>query len=468
MATRTLIRNAHILTQNDARDVYKRGSVLIEDARIARVDDRADVQESGAEIIDAEGMALLPGLVNAHSHIMCILLRGGLSADRRLMDWRLNVMAPGQAFYTPDDAAVATKLFTIEAIRSGTTTVVTNERVERPLSEAMLGALIESGMRSVFVLCFNEVGPTGKLAERAGSLTAAWPRDFPSHLKDGDSFLSEMTFLFEKYHGERNGRIHIWPGPNIPVYVKGETFRRVSGWASERNLRVSTHVSEDPMESTVGGLPVVQHLAAWGLLSPDLVAAHCIHLGDEDIRLLRESGTRVVHLPSSNLYLGSGIAPVPRMMMAGVPVALGTDNANCNDMANMFWEMRLACLLHKGVNADPAAMSAQQALDMATRNGAAALGMDDEIGVIEPGKRADLILFDLDRPHLRPLHHLPSGLVYQSQGSEVQWVWVDGEPLMEDGKLTWLSPKEEKQVLERAQTASTAVAGRAGLQMPGS
>ena len=147
---------------------------------------------------------------------------------------------------------------------------------------------------------------------------------------------------------------------------------------------------------------------------------------------------------------------------------MGTDNANCNDMANMFWEMRLACLLHKGVNADPAAMSAQQALDMATRNGAAALGMDEEIGVIEPGKRADLILFDLARPHLRPLHHLPSGLVYQSQGSEVQWVWVDGEPLMEDGKLTWLSPKEEKQVLERAQTASTAVAGRAGLRMPGS
>jgi 5-methylthioadenosine/S-adenosylhomocysteine deaminase len=136
-------------------------------------------------------------------------------------------------------------------------------------------------------------------------------------------------------------------------------------------------------------------------------------------------------------------------------------------MANMFWEMRLACLLHKGVNTDPAAMSAQQALDMATRNGAAALGMDDEIGVIEPGKRADLILFDLDRPHLRPLHHLPSGLVYQSQGPEVQWVWVDGEPLMEDGQLTWLSPKEEKQVLESAQTASAAVAERAGLQMPG-
>jgi atrazine chlorohydrolase/5-methylthioadenosine/S-adenosylhomocysteine deaminase/melamine deaminase len=382
------------------------------------------------------------------------------------MDWRLNVMAPGQAFYTPDDAAVATKLFAIEAIRSGTTTVVTNERVERPLSEAMLGALIESGMRSVFVLCFNEMRPTGKLAERAGSLTAAWPRKFPSHLKDGDAFLSEMAFLLEKYHGERGGRVHVWPGPNIPVYVKGETFRRVSKWASERNLRVSTHVSEDPMESEVGGLPVVQHLAAWGLLSPDLIAAHCIHLGDEDIRLLRDSGTQVVHLPSSNLYLGSGISPVPRMMMAGIPVALGTDNANCNDMANMFWEMRLACLLHKGVNNDPAAMTAQQAIDMATRNGAAALGMDEEIGTIEPGKRADLILFDLERPHLRPMHHVSSGLVYQSQGSEVRWVWVDGDPLMEDGKLTWLNSNEEKQVLEAAQDASAAVAERAELQIP--
>jgi len=466
MATKTLIRNAYILTQNDSRDVYKRGSVLIEDDRIARVTDRADVHEGGAEVIDAEGMALLPGLVNSHSHIMCILLRGGQSADRRLMDWRLNVMAQGQAFYTPDDAAVATKLFAIEAIRSGTTTVVTNERVERPLSEAMLGALIESGMRSVFVLCFNEVGPTGELAERADSLTAAWPRDFSSHLKDGESFLSEMSFLLENYHGEKNGRIQIWPGPNIPVYVKGDTFRRVSGWASERNLRVSTHVSEDPMESTVGGLPVVQHLAAWGLLSPNLIAAHCIHLTDEDIRLLRASGTHVVHLPSSNLYLGSGIAPVPRMMMAGVPVALGTDNANCNDMANMFWEMRLACLLHKGVNKDPAAMTAQQALDMATRNGAEALGLNEKIGAIEQGKHADLILFDLNRPHLCPMHHLPSSLVYQSQGSEVQWVWVDGEPLMENGKLTWLNHEDEKNILEKAQTASEAVAKRAGLQIP--
>ena len=220
------------------------------------------------------------------------------------------------------------------------------------------------------------------------------------------------------------------------------------------------------MESEVGGLPVVQHLAAWGLLSPDLLAAHCIHLGDEDIRLLRESGAKAIHLPSSNLYLGSGVAPVPRMRMAGIPIALGTDNANCNDTANMFGEMRLACLLHKGVNADPAAMTAQQAIDMATRNGALALGLEEEIGSIEPGKKADLILFDLEQPHLYPMHHVPSGLVYQSKGSEVRWVWVDGEPLLADGRLTRIGPEDERRIMEEAQAASAGVARRAGLEMP--
>ena len=465
MAKRTLIRNAHILTQNESRQIIARGSVLIEEGRIARVYEAPDVRESGAEVVEAEGMALLPGLVNAHSHILCILLRGGLSADRRLMDWRLNVMAPGQAACTPEDAEVATKLFAIEAIRSGTTTVVTNERVERPLSVAMLNSLAESGMRSVFVLCFNELGPTGRLAERAASLTAAWPRDYPHHRKTGEAFLAEMEFLHGKFHGGHGGRIHVWPGPAIPVYIKGETFRDVSRWAKEKNLRVSTHVAEDPMESEVGGLPVVQHLAAWGLLSPDLLAGHCIHLKDEDIRLLLESGVKPIHLPSSNLYIGSGISPVPRLLMAGIPVALGTDNANCNDTANMFWEMRLACLLHKGVNADPAAMTAQQALDMATRNGAIALGLEEEIGSIEPGKKADLVLFDLEQPHLYPMHHVPSGLVYQSNGSEVRRVWVDGELLLADGKLTWISPEDERRILKEAQAASAGVVQRADLKM---
>ncbi len=461
MAKRTLIRNAHILTQNESRQIIVRGSVLIEEGRIARLYETPDVRESGAEVVEAEGMALLPGLVNAHSHILCILLRGGLSADRRLMDWRLNVMAPGLAACTPENAEMATKLFAIEAIRSGTTTVVTNERVERPLSVAMLNALAEIGLRSVFVLCFNEQAPTGKLAERAASLTAAWPRDYPHHRKTGEAFLAEMEFLHGKFHG---GRILVWPGPAIPVYVKGETFRDVSRWAKERNLRVSTHVAEDSMESEVGGLPVVQHLAAWGLLSTDLLAAHCIHLKDEDIRLLRESEVKPIHLPSSNLYLGSGVSPVPRMRMAGIPVALGTDNANCNDTANMFWEMRLACLLHKGVNADPAAMTAQQVLDMATRNGAMALGLEEEIGSIEPGKRADLVLFDLEQPHLYPIHHVPSVLVYQSNGSEVRRVWVDGEPLLADGKLTWISPEKERRILEGAQAASAGVVQRADLK----
>ena len=174
-----------------------------------------------------------------------------------------------------------------------------------------------------------------------------------------------------------------------------------------------------------------------------------------------------MHLPSSNMYLGSGISPVPRMLGYGIPVALGTDNANCNDLVNMFWEMRLACLLHKGVHQDPAAITAQQVLDMATRNGARTLGLEAEIGSIEVGKRADMILLDMSGPHMFPNHHLPSILTYQAHGTEARWVWVDGEPLMEAGHLSRISADEERAIREESQAASRAIVERAGLMVPG-
>ncbi len=465
MSRRFVVENASVLTQNETRDVLRRASVLVEEGRIACVSE-SPIDAGGAPVVDGAGMALMPGLVNAHAHVMCILLRGGLGADRRLMDWRLNVMAPGQVAYTPEDAALATRLFACEAIRSGTTSLVTNERVAIPLAEAMIEEMEASGMRSVFALSFNEVSPQGKLAERARSHLAAWGKTFPPGLKNREEVFGEITHLVEKYHGRPEGRVLVWPGPNIPVYVKPETFREVDDWAAERGLRVSTHVAEDPMESEVGGLPVVQHLAAWGLLSERLVAAHCIHVSEEDVRLLRNTGAQVVHLPSSNMYLGSGVAPVPRMLGYGIPVALGTDNANCNDLANMFWEMRLACLLHKGVGQDPAAITARDALDMATRNGAGALGLGDETGVIEEGRRADMILLDLRFAHMCPNHHLPSVLAYQTHGTEVRWVWVDGEPLMEAGRLSRMSEDAERAMREEAQAASAAIVERAGLAVP--
>ena len=466
MPRRFVVENASILTQNERREVVRRGSVLVEDGRIVRVS-ASRIDAAGAEVVNGEGMALMPGLVNVHAHVMCILLRGGLGADRRLMDWRLNVMAPGQTAYAPGDAALAARLFACEAIRSGATTVATNERVPVPLAEAMIEAMEDSGLRSVFALSFNEIPPEGKLAARARSHLAAWGKTFPPGLKSREEIFGELSHLAEKYHGRAGGRVLVWPGPNIPVYVKPETFREVDEWAAARGLGVSTHVAEDPMESEVGGLPVVRHLAAWGLLSPRLLAAHCVHVSEEDIRLLRESGARVAHLPSSNMYLGSGVSPVPRMLGYGIPVALGADNANCNDLANMFWEMRLACLLHKGVNQDPAAITAQDALDMATRNGARALGLEEDIGTIEEGRRADMILLDMRAAHTRPNHHLPSVLVYQTHGTETRWSWVDGEPLMEAGRLTGALGEGERSILEEAQAASAAIVERSGLAVPG-
>ena len=204
MPRRFVVENASILTQNERREVVRRGSVLVEDGRIVRVS-ASRIDAAGAEVVNGEGMALMPGLVNAHAHVMCILLRGGLGADRRLMDWRLNVMAPGQTAYAPGDAALAARLFACEAIRSGATTVATNERVPIPLAEAMIEAMEDSGLRSVFALSFNEIPPEGKLAARARSHLAAWGKTFPPGLKSREEIFGEISHLAEKYHGRAGG-----------------------------------------------------------------------------------------------------------------------------------------------------------------------------------------------------------------------------------------------------------------------
>ena len=198
-----------------------------------------------------------------------------------------------------------------------------------------------------------------------------------------------------------------------------------------------------------------------------MLVAHCIWLNDRDIRLLKENDVKIAHQPSANMYLADGIAPIPKMLAAGITIGLGTDDANANDSVSIFNEMRVASLIHKGNTQEPRCITSEQVFEMATVNGAKVIGMENSIGTLEVGKQADLIIINLNLPHLRPIHHIPSVLSYQTRGgTEVETVIVNGKILMYDKKLTWLTESEEEKLLKDAQKSSIQIRDRANLELP--
>jgi cytosine/adenosine deaminase-related metal-dependent hydrolase len=240
--------------------------------------------------------------------------------------------------------------------------------------------------------------------------------------------------------------------------------------AQRYDIGITTHLAETVFQTANRFRPfevsTTEYLDSIKFLNKRLLAAHCVWLDDKDIRLLKQNNVKIAHQPSSNMYLASGFAPIPKMLAEGITVGLGSDDPNCNDSVNMLIEMREAALIHKANNLDASCITSDQVMEMATIGGAKAIGMENQIGSLEVGKKADIIILDLQAPHLRPIHHLPSVLVYQARGTEVETVIVNGKILMEERRLTWMSEDEEMSLLEQAQAASTAVKNRANLEVP--
>jgi len=463
--TDLLIKGGTILTMDADRKIIPDGAVAVEGSIIKHVGDKAGVS-SAKKVIDATGKLVMPGFVNSHTHVIQLLLRGGLSQDKELYDWLFNVLYPGLASYSPDDARLGTSVYVSEALRAGITTIVDNEDQGRTdaVAVATIGTYARTGIRAVYARMFFDHSPEhmSKLIEtvlRKG-VTVKHTTDL---IETCDQALAHIESLMDRFHGTENGRIQVWPAPSLPNICSEEGLIRSSELAEKRNTMVTTHLAEAPFDANMYGMTSTEFLNCLGVLRPSLLAAHCVWMTDRDIRLLQVNDVKVAHNAVSNLYLASGIAPISKMVAQGITVGVSTDDANCNESVNMIQAMKIAALAQRAKNLDCSALTSEKVVEMATIDAARAVGMQDSIGSLEKGKKADIIIIDLAHPQLCPLHHIPNALVFQAYGSEVDTTIVDGKVLMENRSLTYMSREEELQLYRDAQKASVAIAKRAGL-----
>ena len=420
------IVNALILTQNSSREVL-RGHIEINDSRIVAIHDQEQVVPAKVRTLDASGLVLMPGLIQPHIHLCQTLFRN-LADDLELMDWLSQRIWPLESAHDDESLYLSAQLGIQELLASGTTCILDMATVHH--TEAVLRAVRDSGIRANVGKCLMD-----------------HPETTPIYMRqDPDVALAEARELFNQWHGSENGRIQVSYAPRFVVACSEYLLEQVRDLAEEQGAIIHTHSSENEKEVELVRSLVGQENAAYlhsiGLMSERLVLAHCIWLNEAEMGHLQTSGTHVVHCPSSNLKLASGFAKVPEMLAQGINVALAADGAPCNNNLSALQEMRLAALLHKP-GRGPRTLPASAVLDMATRNGAKAMGLADQIGSLEVGKQADLIALDLNQPanflpyhedEIPPYEQLASAIVYASQPSHVKWTLVAGEMVAIDGR----------------------------------
>ena len=424
-----VIRRCTLLTMSD-RGVIRQGLMAIKDGSIIYVGREIKAPSFEADkIIDGSGKIAMPGLINCHTHAAMSLFRS-IAEDKELSVWLREVIWPLESKLKPEDVYYGTLLSCVEMIRSGTTCFS-----DMYFHEDMVAkAVIESGLRCVLSPGIIEAGQ--KILGRI--------------------LLREAVKIAKKYRGDSYGRISVMLGPHALYSCSPQLLRRVSEEAKALNIGVHIHLAESEDDSAniknLYGKSEVELLNDIGLLRPNLLAAHCIHLSDQDVTLMAKRDVKVVYNPVSNMKLASGIPKVKDLLDAGLTVSLGTDGPASNNSLDMFDTMKFATLLQKAKYRDPRVLPAKKVIEMATIDGARALGLSDFIGSLEVNKRADIILIDAEKPHLTPIHDIYATLVYSARGSDVDTVIVDGKVLMENRNVKTLDEHEIiKKVEERIQ-----------------
>jgi len=418
-----LIKNCTILTMTEA-DEPMVGDLFIRDGKIAAMGPALTMEAD--EVIQAKGMAAMPGLINAHNHTPMSLLRG-FSDDLILMDWLEKKMLPAEARMTEEDIYWGSQLAMAEMIRSGTTAFADMYIHMNEIATAIQ----ENGMRA--------------------SLT----RGLVFFEDDGGRRIQEAIDLVDKWSGAANGRITTMFGPHAPYTCPPEPLREVIELARKRQVPLHIHLAETKEElvkirEKYGQTPT-EYLYQLGMFDhTHVLLAHSVHLNRRDIGYLKGMRGGIAHNPISNLKLGCGIAPITDMAQQGITVGLGTDGAGSATTLDMFAEIKAASWLQKLDYGDPTRLPAKRALQMATIESAKLLGIDHQVGTLEVGKQADLILIDLQKPHLQPAHDLYALLAYSATGADVDTTIVDGRILMRSKQLLTISEEElYKQVAAR-------------------
>jgi 5-methylthioadenosine/S-adenosylhomocysteine deaminase len=433
-----LIKNAIIVTMDAQKNILKDGALLIRDDKIVAVGNSKEItkQHSSDLVIDAKGKAAMPGFVNTHTHLYQSLLKG-MRDDLPLVDWVYDVTMPlvKEEFRSSlkgnfETGYHAAMLGCLEALRSGTTCMVDMDLRNPKVPEAFK----QTGIRGVYAM----------------SLADQWVP--PEVLLPKDQMMWMFDQIARQWHGADNDRILCMYGPSTPFICSKELLQEIRGMANENGMRIQIHISEtryehDLVKKETGKSPV-EYLYDIGFLGNDVSAVHCVWVSGHEMNLLRKTGTKVSHNPESNMKLASGVAPIPEMLKKGITVSLGTDGCASNDNLDMFEAMRTAALLHKVSSLDASAISSYDVLKMATIEGARALGLEDRIGSLEVGKKADVILVDLTPVHMRPLNDVIGALVYCANGRDVETAIVDGKPVMQRGKVRSV---DEKRAIREAE-----------------
>ncbi len=416
--SRQVLTGGTVVTMNARGEVFSPGTVVIEGPRIVHVgadgswpSGNAGEPVDSRDTVDCRGHLLMPGLVNAHTHT-CMALFRGLLEDRPRDAWAPSYTLPYQDRAQPDDYYWGTLLGGLEMLQNGITGTADRFGHMEIIAEAMDAV----GIRAV--LCHTLYDINRPLE------------------------LDRALALMERWGVSPERRIHFGLGPHAPDTCSDGLLRRIRAVANEAGARIFIHCAQSEAELAAlrprGYAGAVRCLEATGVLGPDVVAAHCIYVDEEEIRLLAESGTWVAHCPVSNAKIEARVAPLAAMLRAGVHAALGTDWAPTNNGMDLFDEMKNAGLLNKVAAGDPTAMPVDRLLAMATIDGARALGIDALAGSLEAGKRADLIALAMGGLHLQPWHSIAATLVYAAKGRDVRHVWVDGRRVVRDGRPTHL------------------------------
>jgi cytosine/adenosine deaminase-related metal-dependent hydrolase len=448
-----IFENATILTMNPERQIVTHGAVAIVGNQIAAVGKSADVvaRFPTEQRIDCNGNLLLPGLIDTHVHLAQAMIRG--CADD-LLDWLTKRVWVLQGSYTAEDGRASAALCALEMIKSGTTGFIESLLAERYGVDGVAEVLVQSGLRAAL----------GKVVMDLPSYAKSQGVMHPGMVEDGETGIRNTLAAYDRWNGAGDGRIQVWFGPRTPGGVTPSLYDELSTLAKERDMGITIHLSEVRADTdyarTQGYETPAEFALAHGLLGPRTVLAHFVWSTPNDWKIVAETGTHVSHNPASNSKTATGIAPVYGMLQAGVNVGLGCDGGPSNNTYDMIRDMRMASYLACLRENDPTVVPAEAILEMATIRGARAMGLGDIIGSIEPGKRADLIVVDMDKPHLTPCYDPVSTLVYAAHGSDVDTVVVDGQILMQHRKMQTL---DEEAVVAEARTRAVEVTRRAGL-----
>lgn len=443
-----VIKNATLVTMDEKNRVIKDGAIAINKDRISFVGKTSEFKQRGEIEIDGTRKIVIPGLINSHTHMFQTLMRG-VADDLPLLKWLKEVIMPLSLNLKREHAYAGALLGCIENLKTGSTTIIDNHYIhfDPKNTEYVIKAIKETGIRGMVAR-----GYYIRLAR-------------PEFNEDLDKALKDVENLMRKWNGKENGRIMICPAPMTVWSQTEESLKKTVELAEKYDVPIHIHTAETKAEVELvkkhEGKTSVEWLYSIGVLNERFHLVHAIWLTDKEVKMMAKSGAHVVHNPVSNMIIGSGVAKVPLMIREDVNIGLGSDGPASNNNEDMVEVLKFASLLHKVHHVNPAIITANQVFKMATLNGAKLLRMEDKLGSLEIGKKADITVIDINKSHIAPVHNPISAIVYCAYGTDVDTVIVDGKIVVQNGELITIN---EQEVLEKAWKAAYDLIEKTGMK----